>query len=80
MTSSLCPLLFRRFQRRHFQSYYVGRSSLVAPPGSTRHISVSDAFARGAAVQDCLAAGDWTGVQIFFITRHYLCPSSSVTK
>ena len=52
------------------------RAGVDAPPSSTRHISVSDAFARGAGVQDCLAAGDWTGVQSFF--RHYLRPSASV--
>ena len=42
------------------------RANIVAPPGSTCH--VSDALACGAGVSDCLAAGDWTGVQTFF--RH----------
>ena len=52
------------------------RRANINAPGSTRHISVSDTLARGANVSDCLAAGDWTGVQTFF--RHYLQPSSSV--
>ena len=52
------------------------RAGISAPPGSTRSISVSDAFARGVGVQDCLAAGDWSGARTFF--RHYLRPSASV--
>ena len=52
------------------------RAGIVAPPGSTRAVSVSDAFARGASVTDCLAAGDWSGARTFF--SHYLRPSASV--
>ena len=48
------------------------RAGIVAPPGSTRHVSFSDAFARGAGVSDCLAAGDWIGFRTFF--RHYHRP------
>ena len=54
-----------------------GRANIDAPPGSTCHISVSDALARGANVSDCLAAGDWTGVQTFF--RHYLRPRCDIS-
>ena len=52
------------------------RAGIAAPPGSTRSVSVSDAFARGVGVQDCLEAGDWSGASTFF--RHYLRPSASV--
>ena len=52
------------------------RAGIDATPGSTRSISVSDAFARGVGVQECLVAGDWSGANTFF--RHYLRPSASV--
>ena len=46
------------------------RPGIIAPPSSTHHVSVLDAFNRGAGVSGCLAVGDWTGVGTFF--RHYL--------
>ena len=49
------------------------RAGIDAPPGSTRSISVSDAFARGVDLKSILRAGDWSGAQTFF--RHYLRPS-----
>ena len=52
------------------------RADIAAPPGSTRSISVSDAFARGASVGDVLLAGDWTCARTFF--RHYCRTSGSV--
>ena len=52
------------------------RAGISAPPGSTRSISVSDAFARGASIDQVLLAGDWSAHQTFF--RHYLRPSASV--
>ena len=52
------------------------QAGVNAPPGSTRHISVSDAFARGASLEQVLRAGDWSNAQTFF--RHYLRPTSSV--
>ena len=50
-------------------------AGISAPPGSTRSISVSDAFARGVDLKAILSAGDWSGAQTFF--RHYLRPSAS---
>ena len=52
------------------------RAGISAPPGSTRSISVSDAFARGVSIDAVLLAGDWSAAQTFF--RHYLRPSASV--
>ena len=52
------------------------RAGISAPPGSTRSISVSDAFARGANIDAVLLAGDWSAAQTFY--RHYLRPSASV--
>ena len=46
------------------------QSGIVAPPGSTRATSVSDAFARGEDLATVLRAGDWTRARTFF--RHYL--------
>ena len=54
------------------------RANIVAPPGSTRAMSVSDAFARGVSIDAVLMAGDWSAAQTFF--RHYLRPSASVTR
>ena len=54
------------------------RAGISAPPGSTRSISVSDAFARGANINEVLLAGDWSAAQTFF--RHYLRPSASVAR
>ena len=52
------------------------RAGIVAPPGSTRSISVSDAFARGVDLAEVLRAGDWSRASTFF--RHYLRPSAAV--
>ena len=52
------------------------RAGIVAPPGSTRAISVSDAFARGSSLDDVLQAGDWSSARTFF--RHYCRVSSSL--
>ena len=71
-------LRFLLFQRRLFRSCYDGLFVtpelllLLAPQA----VSVSDAFARGVGVQDCLAAGDWSCARTFF--RHYLQPLASV--
>ena len=45
-------------------------SGIIAPPGSTRATSVSDAFARGDDLAAVLRAGDWARAGTFF--RHYL--------
>jgi hypothetical protein len=45
-------------------------SGIIAPPGSTRATSVSDAFARGDDLAAVLRAGDWSRAGLFF--RHYL--------
>ena len=50
-------------------------AGISAPPGSTRAISVSDAFKRGVAMSEILRAGDWSGASTFF--RHYLRPAAS---
>ena len=49
---------------------------IIAPPDSTRLVSVSNAFACGASISDCLTAGDWLGPRTFF--HHYLHPSASL--
>ena len=54
------------------------QAGVNAPPGSTRHVSVSDAFARGANLEEVLRAGDWSRAQTLF--RHYLRPTSSVSQ
>ena len=51
------------------------QAGVAAPPGSTRHISVSDAVARGVSIDEALRAGDWSGAGTFF--RHYFRPSGS---
>ena len=51
------------------------RAGISAPPGSTRSVSVSDAFARGVDIQTVLHAGDWSRAQTFY--RHYLRPSAA---
>ena len=48
-------------------------AGISAPPGSTRSVSVSDAFSRGVDLAAILRAGDWSGAQTFY--RHYLRPS-----
>ena len=51
-------------------------AGVSAPPGSTRAISVSDAFAKGASIKDVMDAGDWSAASTFF--NHYLRPSASL--
>ena len=51
------------------------QSGIVAPPGSTRSTSVSDAFARGEDLATILRAGDWKRARTFF--RHFLWTSVS---
>ena len=51
------------------------RAGVSAPPGSTRSISVSDAFAKGASIDEVMKAGDWSASSTFF--NHYLRPSAS---
>jgi hypothetical protein len=51
------------------------RAGIDAPPSSTRHISVSEAVARGLSIDEALRAGDWSGASTFF--RHYLRPSGA---
>ena len=53
-------------------------AGIAAPPGSTRSISVSDAFARGVDLDSILRAGDWSGAQTFY--RHYLRPSFASSR
>ena len=53
------------------------RAGISAPPGSTRAISVSDAFARGASIDEVLHAGDWSSASTFF--AHYLRRSASAS-
>ena len=48
------------------------RAGVSAPPGSTRHMSVSDAFAKGASIEDVMRAGDWSAASTFY--THYLRP------
>ena len=48
-------------------------AGISAPPGSTRSVSVSDAFTRGVDLDSILRAGDWSGARTFY--RHYLRPS-----
>ena len=48
-------------------------AGISAPPGSTRSVSVSDAFACGVDLESILRAGDWSGARTFY--RHYLRPS-----
>ena len=50
----------------------LGAAGIVAPPSSTRHMSVSDAFLRGCDISAVLHAVDWSGVRTFY--RHYLRP------
>ena len=53
-------------------------AGISAPPGSTRSVSVSDAFARGVDLDSILRAGDWSGAQTFY--RHYLRPSFASSR
>ena len=50
------------------------RAGIAAPPGSTRSISVSDAFAKGASIKEVMLAGDWSAASTFY--KHYLRPSA----
>ena len=52
------------------------RAGISAPSGSTRSISVSDAFAKGASIGEVMLAGDWSAASTFY--RHYLRPSASL--
>ena len=54
------------------------RAGIAAPPGSTRSISVSDAFARGSSVDQVLQAGDWSNARTFF--TFYGRPSASASN
>ena len=63
------------FSRR--LAWALRRAGIDAPPGSTRSISVSDAFARGVDLAAILDAGDWSGAQTFY--RHYLRPSFALS-
>ena len=53
------------------------RADISAPPGSYRAISESDAFARGASIDEVLHAGDWSSAATFF--AHYLRRSASAS-
>ena len=53
-------------------------AGISAPPGSTRSVSVSDAFSRGVDLAAILRAGDWSGAQTFY--RHYLRPSMASSQ
>ena len=54
-------------------SWALRYAGITAPPGSTRAVSVSNAFARGMDMATILDAGDWSSAQTFY--RHYLRPS-----
>ena len=42
------------------------QAGIQAPPGSTRSIASSVAYARGASIGDVLGLGDWSSSQTFF--------------